>query len=268
MSDKEYNEVIALAKADKRISLRHCPTCGSKPEEPVPGVVLGWPTDSTYKYDGHQLPCDCKGQDEWRRRYLLAHIPKGYWTYGENEYYGDPGAWQAAEDYLASWPNYRELGLGIEFYSETQGTGKTFLVSWIARQLIQRGEAVYYTRFREIMGLYDRPYEVRKDEEDRLRTIPVLVLDEVGAAISGSQGDYFAMEFEDLIRARVDDNRVTLMTTNLTPDKLDANYARTYSLLAAKQIRYEINFEDARRAGNVRFLDMELAKAGEVRPLC
>lgn len=267
MTDRQYDEVETQARL-KQIDLRSCPTCKSRPLEPVPGVEVGWPEDSTYTYLGDRHICNCAWQDLLRRHYLLAHIPKGYWTYGPDEYYGDKGAWKFSEDYLSTWKGCKELGLGIEFYSEMQGTGKTFLISWVARQLIQRGESVFYTRFREIMGLYDRPYDERKYEEERLRNIPVLVLDEVGVAISGAQNEYFAMEFETLIRARVDDNRVTLMTTNLTPDKLDNNYARTYSLLAAKQDRYEINFEDARRAGHVQYLDMEVAKANESRPLC
>lgn len=229
---------------------------------------MGWPQDSTYRYQGEEHICDCQWQDSLRRAYLLAHVPLNYWTYGPAEYYGDPEAWKVAEEYLENWERYKPLGLGLEFYSRTQGTGKTFIVSWIARQLIQRGESVYYTRFREIMGLYDRPYEDRKYEEERLRYIPVLVLDEVGVAISGSQAGYFATEFETLIRARVDDNRVTLMTTNLTPEELDQNYRRTYSLLAAKQQRHAINFEDARRAGDVHFLDIAVAEAGESRPIC
>lgn len=251
----------------KCLNLRQCPTCKSILGEPAPGINR-WPTDSTYQYLGEEHTCHCKWQDTLRRHYLLAHIPKGYWTYGKQEYYGDPEAWKMAEQYLNSWDNFKDLGIGIEFHSATQGTGKTFLVSWIARQLIQRQESVYYIRFREIMGLFHKPYEIRQEEEDRLRYSPVLVLDEVGTAISGEQGVYFAVEFENLIRARVDDNRVTLMTTNLTPEEIDDHYPRTYSLLSAKQQRYAIKAEDARRAGHVYDIDLELAAAHEARPLC
>jgi DNA replication protein DnaC len=201
------------------------------------------------------------------RRYLLAHVPKAYWTFGTPEYFGDPKAWQLANEYLNNWDGNKSMGLGLEFYSPTQGTGKTFLVSWIARQLIQRGEDVYYTRFRPLMELYHRENKERTVIESRLRDSSVLVLDEVGVAISVAQNSYFAMEFEDLMRSRIDDNRVTLMTTNLTPDELDGEYTRVYSLLAAKQQRYAIDYEDARRVGDVYLINEAMIKSGEVRPL-
>jgi hypothetical protein len=265
MSNDEFDEVEHQAVL-KRISLHRCPTCGGAPTEVAPGIYE-WIELGRFLYNGVRLDCDCNGQLQLLRHYLLAHIPKGYWTLGFDEYFGDPQAWKIAAEYLDNWKGHKDLGLGLEYYSPTQGTGKTFLVSWIAKQLIQRGEHVYYTRFREIMGLYDKSADRREAEVDRLRYTPVLVLDEVGVAISDSQNHYFAVEFEELIRARTDDNRVTLMTTNLTPEELDGEYTRTYSLLAAKQKRYEIDYEDARRTGDIHLINSSMVECGEVRPL-
>jgi DNA replication protein DnaC len=265
MSNQEFDDVESQAVL-KTISLHRCPTCGASPTEVAPGIYE-WTELNTFFYDGNQVECDCDGQLQLLRHYLLAHIPKGYWTLGFDEYFGDPKAWKVATEYLEHWEGHKKLGLGLEFYSPTQGTGKTFLVSWIARQLIQRGERVYYTRFREIMGLYNKSAERREMEVDRLRYTPVVVLDEVGVAISEAQNHYFAAEFEELIRARTDDNRVTLMTTNLTPEELDGEYARTYSLLAAKQQRHEIKYEDARRTGDIHLINSAMVESGETRPL-
>lgn len=266
LSNLQFDEVER--QAEKRgVDLRTCPTCKTRPEEPAPGVFV-WPTDSTYRYMDEDHACDCEWQQSLRRHYLLAHIPIRYWTLAEMDYFGDPSALAAAKAYLDGWQGYKDQGIGMEFHSPKQGTGKTFLAAWIARQLVQRKESVYYIRFLSIMGLFDRPYEERKLEEDRLWYTPVLVLDEVGPAISGPQGQYFAMEFENLMRARVDDNRVTIMTTNMTPEKLDEHYPRTYSLLAAKQLRHEIDGHDVRREGEALMLDMHVAENGEARPIC
>lgn len=224
---------------------------------------LGWRLDSTFRYLGTEHPCDCAWQDELRRRYLLADIPRQYWTYGFDEYYGDPGAWMMAEDYLQYWPSYRDSGLGLEYHSITMGTGKTFLLTYVARQLIQVGVDVYYRPFRDIMGLYQGDQEATRE---RLQDCTVLALDEVGKALSGPQGEYFAMEFENLIRDRIDSNRVTLMTTNLTPRQLDEHYPRTYSLLSVKQQRYAIDGIDVRREGH-QDIERTLAESGEVRPI-
>lgn len=265
MTNRQFDEVTSEARRLK-FSLKRCPTCGSKPEEVAPGVYV-WMELGLIRYNDEDKTCHCEWQIELMRRYLLAHIPKAYWTLGEAEYFGDPVAWRIATDYIDGWQDNKTQGLGLEFYSPTQGTGKTFLVSWIARQLIQLREDVYYRRFREIMGLFRKPNEESEAIADRLRNASVLVLDEVGVAVSDEQNHYFAMEFEDLMRARIDDNKVTLMTTNLTPDELDGEYFRTYSLLEAKQNRYEIQYKDARRSGDIFMISDAMIESGEVRPL-
>lgn len=247
--------------------MSRCPTCKAGREKPVPGVVLGWRTDSTYTFDGEEILCDCAWQNELRIRYLLADIPEGYWRLGAEDYYGDLKALEIAEDYLEHWNEYRDIGLGLEFYSRTQGTGKTFLLTYVARQLIQRGERVHYRPFRSIMGLYEAPYAARQATADRLQHSTVLALDEVGTALSGAQGDYFAMEFENLMRDRIDAGKPTLMTTNLAPDELDKHYPRTYSLLAANQKRWAIGGVDVRREGSVFEILKDLADRKEQRPI-
>lgn len=271
MSNQQFDEVEREAR-EQGVNLWSCPTCGNKPDhpmpvgEPVPDVV-GW-ASSTYRYLGKDYPCDCAGQIELARHYLLAHIPERYWRLGKPEYFGDKQGWRETEGYLAGWPDFKRFGLGLEFHSATQGSGKTLLVSWIARQLIQAGEAVYYTRFREVIGLYNMPYDEQHALAKRLSHTTVLVLDEVGGAISDAQRKFWALEFEDLMRSRVDGNRVTLMTTNLMPEQMDEDYRRTYSLLCATQHRYEMKGVDVRRSNEVHRKDLELIENKETRPIC
>jgi DNA replication protein DnaC len=249
-------------------NLNVCPTCGAGHVHPVPSVDLGLPKDSTYiDYRGKEQLCDCAMQDELRRRYLLANIPKAYWRLGEDDYYGDPEAWDIAQDYLENWDQYKTGGLGLEFHSSRQGTGKTFLLTYVSRKLIWRGERVHYHPFRKIMGIYQIPYAERKPLQDKLEHSTVLALDEVGKANTGAQEDFFATEFENLMRDRIDSNKVTLMTTNLLPDILDQHYPRTYSLLAAKQKRWAIGGEDRRRSGEVFNIVEQMVQNKLKRPI-
>jgi DNA replication protein DnaC len=264
MTNKQFEEVERLRKASPTKS-GECPTCGSKAFE-VDAGVLAWPSAGTYLYDGKKHPCDCEEQEALFRHYLLAHIPQEYMTLGVDAYYGDPDALQAAQEYLEKWPNFRKHGMGIGFYSKTQGTGKTFLACYLARELVKRGESVYYVYFRNIVSTYELPYDVRKDEESRLRDCTVLILDEVARPVSEAQRAFFAEKFEELIRHRSNYNKVTVLTSNLIPRDLDEIYPRTYSLLAAKEKSVEVDGPDVRKQ-YLGSLNGDLAAAGETRPI-
>jgi hypothetical protein len=268
LSDAEGQEVVRKAR-EGHYDLSICPTCKRGHEKPVPGVDLGWHVDSTYTdYLGDEQPCDCKWQDNLRRRYLLSEVPAGYWRYGKDDWFGDAEAWNVVDDYLNNWTEYRDTGIGLEFHSPNQGTGKTFLITYVARQLIQLGEAVHYHPFRGLMDIYQRPYEDRIEVESRLRHSTVLALDEVGAALhGGGQKDHYSTQFENLMRDRIDAGRVTLMTTNLGPTDLDKAYPRTYSLLAARQKRWAIAGTDVRREGTPFNILEDMAKRKATRSI-
>jgi DNA replication protein DnaC len=263
MTNRQFDEVEQLIKASPTRS-GECPTCGAKATEVSPGITE-W-GESTYYYLDEDHPCNCEEQEALFRHYLLAHIPQEYMNLGLDNYYGDENALAAAQAYLDKWVNFRKHGMGMGFYSKTQGTGKTFLACFMARELVKRGESVYYVYFRNVVNTYELSYEARKDEEDRLRDCNVLILDEIARPVSEAQRVLFAEKFEELIRYRSNYNKVTILTTNLTPKELDEIYPRTYSLLAAKEQSIEVAGNDTRKAG-IWNVNKELAENGEVRPI-
>lgn len=200
------------------------------------------------------------------RHYLLARIGQEYMRLGEDTYWGDPDAMAEAKKYLEHWPKLRKYGLGIGFYSKTQGTGKTFLAMWIARELVKRGEVVHCISFKRMVEIFKMDQKERKIEENRIRDCTVLVLDEVSRPVSEAQRALFAEKFEELIRHRSNYNKVTILTTNLTPEELDDIYPRTYSLLAAKEESVYVNGSDVRKE-HLNDLIKDLALNGEVRPI-
>lgn len=263
MSNKQFDEVERLIKASPTKS-NECPTCESKAIEVAPGVTE-W-KKGTYHYLGEDHLCNCEEQEALFRHYLLARIPQEYMNLGIDNYYGDEDALIAVQIYLEKWPNFRKHGMGMGFYSKTQGTGKTFLACYLARELVKQGESVYYVYFRNIVSTYELSPDARKDEEDRLRDCTVLILDEIARPVSEAQRGLFAEKFEELIRHRSNYNKVTILTTNLTPTELDTIYPRTYSLLAAKEQSVKVAGNDVRKEG-IWSVNRELAENSEVRPL-
>jgi DNA replication protein DnaC len=262
LSDTEYSEVEAKASMSG-IGLSTCPTCKSKFEEVEPGVKV-WPDVCTYKYKGEEFDCDCKTQMALRRHYLLAGIPDQYMRLDWNDFIGSQDIVDAVNSYVVNWENLKDNGLGLEFGGKGLGIGKTFAATHIGKEMIKRGQRVLFMPFVEMISAFNKP---NADElENRLRETTFLVLDEILPPVSERQADLFSTRYEAIIRHRTNYNLPTIITTNLTEDELYDKYARTYSLLAAKQIRIDMGGEDARvsRIGNENF---EMALNGEVRPL-
>lgn len=263
MTNHQFDEVEKLIKASPTKS-GECPTCGAKAKEVAPGITE-W-GDSTYYYLGENHPCNCEEQEALFRHYLLARIPQEYMNLDIEDYYGDEAALQSVQDYLEKWKNFRKHGMGMGFYSRNQGTGKTFLACYLARELVKKGESVYYVYFRNVVNTYELSHDARKEEEDRLRDCTVLILDEIAKPVSESQRVLFAERFEELIRHRSNYSKVTILTTNLTPKELEDIYPRTYSLLAAKEKSIKVEGNDVRKEG-IFNVNKELAENGEVRPI-
>lgn len=261
LSNADYERVETLATLGG-ISLDQCPTCLTRPTEVAPDNFVRIP--GTYRYKGETYPCDCEQQIQLRKHYLLANIGDQYQRLDWAEFSGTVDASDAIETYLGEWPSFRHHGMGLEFTSTRLGTGKTFAATHVGKELIKRGERVYFIPFLEVISLYSR--DDRDEQEERLRDTTVLILDEVVPPYTTAQERLFASKFEELIRHRTNFNLPTVMTTNIEPAKLREVYPRPYSLLEAKQVRIRMDGEDAR----VNFIaseNLELAMNGEVRKI-
>ena len=93
-----------------------------------------------------------------------------------------------------------------------------------------------------------------------------LIIDEVTLPKTAKQHELFAEKFEAMIRHRTNYDLPTIITTNISAEKLDGAYPRVYSLLAAKQIRVEFEGEDARKEKK-RFENSEMAMEDMRRPI-
>jgi DNA replication protein DnaC len=263
LNNAEYDAVVKLAR-NSGIPLGQCPTCLSREIEVEPGVHGR--ENGTYQFRGTVFECDCDIQMLLRRHYLLAGIGEQYQRLDWEDFRGTPAVREAVGMFLDKWQNFKLHGMGLEFSSPNLGVGKTFAATHVGKELIKRGEKVIFMPFLEIIGLLGRDVDFRTAQEDRLRDSAVLILDEVVPPYTQAQGNLFSAKFEELIRYRTNFNRVTIMTTNLTPNKLHEHYPRTYSLLEAKQIRIEMGGKDARQ-DFIGMENIELVANGEVRPI-
>lgn len=269
LSSAEFDEFADRSGASG-VSVSTCPTCGSKPfkvkHEEIPdlgeaeGRVFG-----TYRYKGADHPCNCAEQMMLRKHYLVAGIGDQYMRLNWTDY-RDEEVRTSVDMYLDRWENFKVLGMGIEFGGEGLGTGKTFAATHVGKELIKRGERVFFVPFLDLISLYQREDTERERMSKRLRDTTVLILDEVRPPGTAAQGWLFSERLEALVRHRTNFNLPTIIGTNLTADELHHHYPRTYSLLQAKQLRIEMLGSDARASWVGEHL-LDLALNGEVPPI-
>jgi DNA replication protein DnaC len=260
MLNSEFEQVEQMAKKAGH-PLSTCPTCLARLIE-VDEDNYGWES-GTYRFRGEEHECDCDVQRKLYRHYLLANIPEEYMRLNWADYSGDPEVLEPVATYLEKWRYFRGVGMGMSFASENLGVGKTFAATHVGKELLKQGVRVYFEPFLEVIRVYTRDDAQAKD--DLFRNTQVLILDEV-VPPRGNQGEWFAAEFERLVRHRTSHHLPTIITTNMEPNELHATFPRVYSLLEAKQWSVVLRGEDARRQ-IIADENLELALNEEVRPI-
>lgn len=248
LSDTDYSIAERLAR-QSGIKLDTCPTCLDK---------------ESYRYRGVEYDCDCETQIALRARYLIANIGEQYMRLDWADYNGPDWVKKEVAGYLDQWQDFKQQGMGLEFGGKGLGVGKTFGATYVGKELIKQGQRVFFCPFVDMVSSFEK--QDGEELEARMRETTYLVLDELLPPVSERQHHLYATRLEALIRHRTNHNLPTIITTNMTPEELDEEYPRTYSLLAAKQLRFDLTGADARR-GKVAQENMELVLNREVRPI-
>lgn len=258
LSNDEFDRVASLCDS-YGIAIDQCPTCLTTREDREENGITG-----TYRYQGKEHECDCKTQMNLRVHYLLANIGDQYQRLDWDNYQGSQDVKDTVAKVLNNWTSCKLNGVGLEFTSPDLGVGKTFAATYVARQLVQKGESVHFSPFLEVVSELSKP---ESSLEKTLKDVTVLVLDEVVEGGSSAQQALFSTKFEELIRHRTNFNKVTIMTTNLTQHQLRDAYPRTYSLLEAKQIRVPMSGDDFRQSTEREMNKLEAILNNEVHPI-
>lgn len=130
------------------------------------------------------------------------------------------------QDYVKNLDNNIDKGIGLLF-AGNYGTLKTTLAVAILRYQLERGESGMIVPMCSLIDNLFTMRERNKDEwlryETRLRTTPLLILDDLGA--ENTDQKWVLAKVDSIITERYNRQKPIIITSNLTKDKLKDTYS-------------------------------------------
>jgi DNA replication protein DnaC len=244
---------------DLPISPKHCPTCkgvGSFRWRDSDGQPADW-------------ECNCRAQWALHRFFLNSGIGLRYQRLSWDDTLSVAApAKKAVIEYGAEADALVQIGQGLILHGKAMGTGKTLLASLLLKNLLASGYDGYFVQFNEMLDAFTggwRNEEERRWFNRRVRNAGVLVVDDVGREHKGRLEVAESM-FDTVIRARHDDARPTIITTNLSLDDLRSGYSsNVMSLLSGVCYDHEVTGLDYRPTARTE--QAQEVRDGLTRPL-
>ena len=208
-------------------SQSYCELCGDS----------GWMV--TIK-DGYEIasPCKCYKERIRNNKIRFANIPEAYKDIRLDSfnrgYYSDKEAINeviaTVKYYLNNLQEMIDEGIGLYFYSDMKGSGKTRMATSIANELIY--EHNMNVRFvtgldiiSEIRATWDRDSEMKSEGQlmRYLTSVDVLVIDDFGIEKRTEEMNWIDDKFYQIINSRYTAKQITIYTSNYSIGQLKYN---------------------------------------------
>lgn len=239
-------------------SLAHCITCGG-------ATTFMW-------RDQHGRPaeydCDCRDQWIMHRYFLHSGLDVLYQRYSWADTTGvDPAVMDKALAYCDHIDAYMRTGRGLVLRGAMTGTGKTLIAALLFKKILAMGHDGYFTQFNDLLDANAagwRNEEERRWFVRRVRNAGILVIDDVGREYRNAE--LVESTFDQVIRARHDGCRPTIITTNKDEGWWSTRYqGNVMSLLSGTCQVIDVTGQDY-RTKQAAAADEE-AIAGLIRPV-
>ena len=124
--------------------------------------------------------------------------------------------------------NFEKETKSLLFYGST-GLGKTFLSSCIAKNLMDNGKIVIYSRAPKLFGMYE-DYKFGRNPDktliDEIYNCDLLIIDDLGTESKNSMNISLILE---IINERTSENKKTIINTNLDLSELTKQYSQRFT---------------------------------------
>lgn len=135
-------------------------------------------------------------------------------------------------------------GIGLWLFGPN-GSGKSYIAASVLLEYVKRGYTGYCISADELKAMYISHQQFDPDltVAQRVETVEVLIIDDLGKEYSGKDFGWAELNFENLLRKRVRNMLVTVITTNLTRDAYKERY-KTSAVSLVKEAMHVICVDD------------------------
>ena len=213
--------------------LLYCGKCRTPKEAYFPADKV-----ALFGRDRHPAECDCQraqrmereaAEQQRKHRDKVEELKRlGFtdpamreWTFANDN--GRNPQMKTARFYVEHWEDMKAGNIGYLLWGSV-GTGKSFFACCIANELLKKRVPTAVTSFPRLLNLLQNSKD-RQGLLDRLSTYKLLVIDDLG--VERDTG-YAAEQIFAVIDARCRSNLPTIVTTNLTPQEMDAPETMQY----------------------------------------
>ena len=153
---------------------------------------------------------------------MHMNLPKRFWgaTIERVTTQGKPCAQAIVYSYLEQVDELLDRGVGLLLWGDN-GRGKTSIMSLIGKEAKRRGRSVFFYESAALKAdtINKTMFSDTTSVIDRARECDVLLLDDLGKGVQDSTG-FGARLLDELVRYRYARQKVTCITTNMTPSAL------------------------------------------------
>lgn len=196
--------------------------------------------DTGYTEDGKR--CLCLKQRLINEAYMRSNLGEMLKSQNFGNFSFDYYSKQSADGEISPYENMKNIYKRAEnfcrsfdretksllFYGKT-GLGKTFLSSCIAKELMDSGKTVIYTRASRLFAMYD-DYKFGRSADrtllDEVYVCDLLIIDDLGTEPINSISKGFLF---DIVNERTADNKKMIINTNLDLGELTNAYSQRFT---------------------------------------
>lgn len=161
-----------------------------------------------------------------------ANVPPRFWNVKLSEIPEHLEYRDKVRKYLEKMDEMLENGIGLFLYSDENSTGKTSIAVLALKQALRLRRTAYFEESGRLKAALIRAEEFEENIpiERRIRTVDLLVLDDVGKEYRTESG-FAENTIESVLRDRSQSMRPTIMTSNLKPNKIEQVYSADLAAL-------------------------------------